>query len=514
MDTTFFATLFPLIQDGLWGTPVARIFTILILSLALFFPCMSILPIFKKKTGAILFDHVPVLLTTIGLFGTFVGIAIGLGSFDVNAVDSSLPQLLMGMKLAFWTSILGMACSIVYKIIQAFSGFFTSQEKYVGVSSDDIYNIMSEQHKVLTRQEAILSNIKENIASQKEDKAIYEQINLFRRDAKEYFDNGQQTTELYLKEISIKLQDFMQNLTKNSTETLVEALSDVIRDFNTKINEQFGENFKELNKAVGALLTWQENYRSHIEQVETLFEIASEKIITVSLTMEKISASTSSIPRAMDSLTKLLNALEVELEKASELLEGFASLRNDAENVFPTIKRGLEDLTVSLSESVLKSAGMTGNAVLKQEEILKEATAQQKVFASHYKTIMEKDLEHLNGMLSDSLTCQEKILDSISERYTKLALVHENLIREGKESIEAAFSDVFAHIGDELEAKFADFDEMMEKEMSNAIIRLGRQMASIADKLVKENSKIVDQYSKLSESFPLLLKEIEFSRKE
>lgn len=514
MDTTFFAALSPLIQDGLWGTPIARIFTVLILSLALFFPCVSILPIFKKKAGAILFDHVPVLLTTIGLFGTFVGIAVGLGSFDVNAVDHSLPQLLMGMKLAFWTSILGMACSLVYKIIQTFSGFFISKEKYVGVSSDDIYYIMSEQHKVLTHQETILSNIKDNIASQKDIRATHEQINLFRRDAKEYFDNGHQATEFYLKEISSKLQDFMQTLTKNSTETLVQALSDVIRDFNTKISEQFGENFKELNKAVGALLIWQENYRSHIEQVEALFEVVSEKIVTVSLNMEKISASTSSIPRAMDSLSKLLNALEVELEKASELLEGFASLRNDAENVFPTIKRGLEDLAVNLSESVLKSAGMTGNAVLKQEEILKEATTQQKDFANHYKSIMEKDLEHLNTMLSDSLSCQEKTLASISERYTKLALVHENLIREGKESIEAAFSDVFFHIGDELKAKFTDFDEMMEKEMSNAIVRLGRQMASIADKLVSENGKIIDQYSKLSEPFSLLLKKTEFARKE
>ena len=49
-----------------------------------------------------------------------------------------------------------------------------------------------------------------------------------------------------------------------------------------------------------------------------------------------------------------------------------------------------------------------------------------------------------------------------------------------------------------MKEKFDEFDKMMETEMSNAITRLGRQMASIAQKLVDDNSRIVDQYSGLA----------------
>jgi hypothetical protein len=95
-----------------------------------------------------------------------------------------------------------------------------------------------------------------------------------------------------------------------------------------------------------------------------------------------------------------------------------------------------------------------------------------------------------------------------------MALTHESLVQKGIESLESSFSDVFLHIGDDLKAKFDEFDVLMEKEMSNAIVCLGRQMASIAEKLVAENGKMIDQYSKLAEPFSLLLKTNGSNRRE
>ena len=39
-----------------------------------------------------------------------------------------------------------------------------------------------------------------------------------------------------------------------------------MKDFNAKINDQLGEDFKQLNSSVQALVTWQENYKTHVEQ--------------------------------------------------------------------------------------------------------------------------------------------------------------------------------------------------------------------------------------------------------
>src|SRR5258708_20181293 len=49
----------------------------------------------------------PPILTTLGIFATFLGIALGLSEFDSNNIQASLPALLGGLKTAFWAS---MAC--------------------------------------------------------------------------------------------------------------------------------------------------------------------------------------------------------------------------------------------------------------------------------------------------------------------------------------------------------------------------------------------------------------------
>ena len=61
----------------------------------------------------------PSLLTTIGILGTFVGIYIGLHNFNITNIDRSIPGLLMGLKIAFTTSIVGIVGAILLKIVQS-----------------------------------------------------------------------------------------------------------------------------------------------------------------------------------------------------------------------------------------------------------------------------------------------------------------------------------------------------------------------------------------------------------
>ncbi len=67
-------------------------FIVVILSLALLFHIR-----FTEKTVV----AGPTILTTTGIFATFVGIAIGLSGFDVAHIQESVPALLSGLKTAF-----------------------------------------------------------------------------------------------------------------------------------------------------------------------------------------------------------------------------------------------------------------------------------------------------------------------------------------------------------------------------------------------------------------------------
>ena len=59
---------------------------------------------------------IPAHATAIGVLGTFVGIFVGLYNFDANDLEHSVPLLIDGMKLAFSTSIAGLATSTGLKI--------------------------------------------------------------------------------------------------------------------------------------------------------------------------------------------------------------------------------------------------------------------------------------------------------------------------------------------------------------------------------------------------------------
>ena len=73
-------------------------------------------------------ESIPNLFTTVGVLGTFIGISIGLWNFDTENIDGSITNLLVGLRAAFFTSIVGIILSIIFsKWIDAISFNKTEQ---------------------------------------------------------------------------------------------------------------------------------------------------------------------------------------------------------------------------------------------------------------------------------------------------------------------------------------------------------------------------------------------------
>jgi ABC-type phosphate/phosphonate transport system permease subunit len=72
----------------------------------------------SKDTNAVnlyVYDAIPTVFTSLGVFGTFWGIFDGLQEFDVNTdITNSIGRLLEGLKTAFLTSIIGISLSLVF----------------------------------------------------------------------------------------------------------------------------------------------------------------------------------------------------------------------------------------------------------------------------------------------------------------------------------------------------------------------------------------------------------------
>jgi len=66
------------------------------------------------QTNPRVLESIPPVFTTLGVFGTFLGIFFGLQRFNVNDITASIPTLLEGLKTAFLTSIVGISLSLVF----------------------------------------------------------------------------------------------------------------------------------------------------------------------------------------------------------------------------------------------------------------------------------------------------------------------------------------------------------------------------------------------------------------
>ncbi len=61
-------------------------------------------------------------IVSVGVLGTFVGIFIGLQGFDPEDIINSVNQILVGLKTAFFTSIVGMGVATILSLYQKLKG--------------------------------------------------------------------------------------------------------------------------------------------------------------------------------------------------------------------------------------------------------------------------------------------------------------------------------------------------------------------------------------------------------
>lgn len=376
----------------------------------------------------------PSILTILGVLGTFVGILIGLLDFDVESLENSVPQLLDGLKIAFTTSVVGILFSILLRLFQALKPVPENRNK-LEITPTEIYETLNSMEKSIkeTSEHELQALVDlRNSISADNDSSLHSQVKMLRTDIKD----GQN-------ELTKAFQEFAKNIANDNTDALIEALEKVMRDFNTKINEQFGENFKQLNEAVGALLTWQENYKEHVEIVENKIQTTIEAIETSERALSDIVKHVERLPDFLSALELILEKSGEESEKLMSLLESTASLRDKALQAFPIIEENLEKLTSNLTQ------------------ILDEITLEFK-----------SGIEIQNQSLDALRRSQERILEE-SEK------VSQNTVEN-------------------LNKNFQNFDTQMEREINKCIELMGKNMASISEKFIEDYRTIISQLTEIN----------------
>lgn len=274
------------------------------------------------------FHYGPIVLTMMGIFGCFIGIALGLLNFDTADIQGSVPSLLSGIKTSFWASVFGVGGALSIKLrYQLIGGPRTKSVGTArGATVDDLANLLRSLHQSLAGSE---------------DSTLLSQTKLLRQEGVDGF-----------KSLKSSLDNYMEKMADNNSKALIDALQSVIRDFNAKINEQFGDNFKRLNAAVENILIWQESYR---KQMQEMIEQQERTTANMTIAVERYSEilqRTAGFSKAAADLAALIEALDAQRQHLTAALSHLGSLLKAAGDGVPRLEEKIVEMTRQIESGV------------------------------------------------------------------------------------------------------------------------------------------------------------------
>lgn len=356
---------------------------------------------YSEKTA----ESGPAILTTTGIFCTFLGIAIGLFDFNVSNIQASVPALLDGLKTAFWASVAGVGGALTLKLRHQIFGVPASKDGTPagGATIDDLALSLKGIHWALAGDG---------------DTTLVSQLKLLRQDSNDRLDA--------LKKAQTEA---LQMLSQMGSKALVEALRDVIRDFNARINEQFGENFKHLNDGVAKLLVWQDQHRQHVDTMACRLEEILKIAQATADTHKQVVEQSSTFSEIAYDLSDLLSVLETQKMQINSYAESLAVLLNSAKDAMPRIEQRITAIAAELAQAAEKnqqtmsraieesSASISRTLQAASERTAKSAEDHQKQIAQLVAKSREQ-IDLLDAALSEEL---KKSLESLGGQLAALS---------------------------------------------------------------------------------------------
>jgi biopolymer transport protein ExbB/TolQ len=232
-----------------------------------------------------LLTMIPDILTSLGILGTFVGLVWGLKDFNPNdyeAMTTSVASLVEGIKVAFLTSIYGIALSIVYT---------------VGMKSE--YSSMTENLQVfLDRFHAFVMPTAENearnllVASQKV------QTDAVNKMAEQFSVQLADSFEKVITPTFSKMNDSLDTLVNSVTRCQQDAVKEILDTFMKEMRGSFQLEFNDFNESLERLKQAQ---KENAEYTTNMYKTMGRQLNELYLDQEK------SVKDSMDQLVTLQN---------------------------------------------------------------------------------------------------------------------------------------------------------------------------------------------------------------
>lgn len=463
------------------------------------------------------------IILTIGVLGTFVGIFVGLLDFDINSMENSIPPLLDGLKIAFYTSIVGMTLSVLISVYQRSIGY--------KASSTDSLEFISLQTKKLDNLDLVAQSNKDlqsaiaqlNASNTELTRSIANMTSEFLNGLEKSFSTITTTAtnldsnhesliaklnglDLTLKELDFNLKKEVEKLSANFSADVINALDSLSNKYSETISVHFSENFKRFNSAVENLLSWQIEYRQSV--------VDSNEILKNSVAnTQQFSAITDSILKRDEKTIELYKEvsgimheykaqniiLDEKLSAIRDLGSGAMEALKFMGEFFTELNANLKSTNEALIDNIKKSIDGVFVGVIKDfEGANKQIIADLGARDSAIHTQMSKAQNFLEELIKMMIS-HNKALNESYERLNKDIELHSRAISKNtSEMISEINKDGIKHLKSTTKIYFDDISIAQSKILNSMSHQITKHHEELDATLIAMSAKYLESLEQIS----------------
>ena len=383
-----------------------------------------------RATSTIFYRNAPNLMTSIGVFGTFLGIVFGLLEFDPDNLENSINTLIVGMKTAFVSSVVGMFGAIVFK------GHDVWRQRNITLADETANQVTDALEKLIESFNAgLMEQFGENFRLLDESvKGLNEWLDKYRIEV--------ENTKELLEKTAENNQEILDN-----TDNLITRFDDTM----TVIQEKISETLYSIEQ-------------SQTDMKASQMGMANSQEVMLQ-SQQKMESVQQSVKESMESSDKMIKDL---LQTVNDLQQSLSRL---SELEFENFQDNMQEML---------SAIETASAELqKTPDIVKDALEQSSTqFMEHMDTVSKN--------MSDKL-------ETASAELQKTPDVVKDALEQSSTQFMGHIDTVSKNMSDKLETATTKTMENLDKQTDTALQKMGNQLATVSETFVNDYRPLTEK---------------------
>ena len=418
-------------------------------------------------------------LVGLGLLGTFLGLTMGVSDFDSTNtanIQKSIQALLDGMGTAFFTSLLGMGCSIVYTFFD--KRWKNKLTRNLFLLTEKLDNKFYIDDVALTNlnQTKMFDNLHANIKQM-----IEAQFNAVNANLVYQTEEGKTAT------IGNAIREILTENTEQS-----KALKSFSADLAIELNNGFDEILsREMQKKIVPLMenidTTTKEVVEHIDSMASLVSSPATDIIENMVSELKASMSEiiAEFNRSLSgSATSELESLAIQLGTAGQAMADFP---NAMANISSTLQVTIEEVKHAVTEISNTSANANSTAMQQMQEQITFATGAISTAIGEVKEVM-------SGMSQSSQEQSNHMVSKLADAAEKMGTFLNSTVSNLSSSVQASIQN----ITDDMSSKQANLISLQEDttEQTRKLLDTFNQGLDRLEKMNEYITSTMDMFQK------------------